>query len=59
MGLTPAGRLRMTLDNAIRSVFSAFEQTLHLANLEAFMAAKPTLRGGSAPTLRRVEERAS
>ena len=43
-----AGRLRMALDNAIRSVFSAFEQTLHLANLEAFMAAKPTLRGGSA-----------
>ena len=43
-----AGRLRMALDNSIRSVFSAFEQTLHLANLEAFMAARPTLHNGSA-----------
>lgn len=43
-----AGRLRSALDAAIRSVFTAFEQTLHLANLEAFMAARPTLHGGSA-----------
>ena len=43
-----AGRLRIALDNSIRSTFSAFEQTLHLANLEAFMAAKPKLRDGSA-----------
>ena len=43
-----SGRLRMALDRAIRSIFSAFEQTLHLANLEAFMAARPSLRDGSA-----------
>ncbi len=46
-----AGRLRTAMDAAIRSVFSAFEQTLHLANLEAFMAARPQLLPGSAEVL--------
>ncbi len=41
-----AGRLRSAMDDAIRSVFSAFEHTLHLANLETFLATQPSLMPG-------------
>ncbi len=42
-----AGRLRLSIDQAIRSISNAMHQTLFIDNLRRFLAARPTLEPGT------------